>query len=132
MDNINESEKERESIVNKVCDFLCFKRPKMYSLSTAESIKELCVARLCKSIGITGPYNYKSKFFNFYSSIMGEALCEIFKLKIHVATDEIRLFKYEGVNLIERAKKYLLEESIEEAVLDVFNLADKFKYLIKS
>lgn len=131
MNMINDNEIERERVVAEICKFLGLERPKMYSHTVIDAVKELCVARLCKSIGITGTYNYKSDFFNFFSSIMGEAVCEKLNLKIHVASDALRLVKYEHINLVEEAKAYLNNETIEEAVIDTFNLADRFKYLIK-
>ena len=125
-----ENEANRDKIIEKVCEFLELQRPLMYSSTTQDAIKELCVARLCKAIGLTGVYNYKSNFFDFFSSVMGEAVCEVLSLKIHVAMDELRLFKYEHVNLVDSVKKFLETRSIEEAFIDAFDLADRFKYLI--
>jgi len=126
-----ELELDREKIISKICEFFNFERPKMTSVGTNEAIKELCVARLCKSIGLTGKYNYKSEFFDFFSKIMGEALCEKLSIKTHVADAALRLVKYEHVNLISELKYYLDNESLEEAFLDAFALADRYKYLIK-
>ena len=130
MKTIYDSEIDKVRIINKMCDFLRFEKPIIYSNTTKEIVKEICVARLCKAIGITGTYNYKSDFFNFFSNIMGEALCEILEIKIHIASDELRLVKYEHINLVEKVKYYLENESVEEAFLDAFELADKFKHLI--
>ena len=130
MNTISNYELDRERTIKRICEFFKFERPEMKSVTTKEAIKELCVARLCKSIGITGKYNYKSDFFEFFSSIMGEAICEKLSLKTHVACDELRLVKYEHVNLIREIKSYLDNETIEEAFLDAFHLVDKFKYLI--
>ena len=128
--NINDYAKDRDNIINKICDFLKMEKPQMFSLTLKDSIKELCVAKLCKTVGLTGTYHYKSDFFDFFSDIMGEALCEILTIKIRIACDELRLFKYEHINLIEEVKNLLLKESVEEAFLDAFELVDKFKYLI--
>jgi hypothetical protein len=125
-----ENNDSREKIIEEICDFLGLDRPIMYSSTTEEAIKELCVARLCKAIGLTGVYNYKSDFFEFFSSIMGEAVCEKLAIKIRIACDELRLFRFERVNLVERVKSFLETESVEEAFLDAFELADKFKYII--
>ena len=65
--NINDYEKDREFIINNICDFLKMERPQMFSSTTKDAIKELCVARLCKTIGLTGTYHYKSEFFDFFS-----------------------------------------------------------------
>ena len=128
--NTTETDIDREIIIEQICNFFNIKRPQMYSVGTNEAIKELCVARLCKTIGLTGRYNYKSEFFDFFSKIMGEALCEKLSLKTHVADDELRFVKYEHINLIKELKYYLDTETIEEAFLDAFNLADRYKYLI--
>ncbi len=127
---INASKVEREKTIRKVCDYLGLEDPKIFNTELAEVIKELCVMRLCRIVGITGTYNYKSEFFNFFASIMGEALCEKLKIKIHIAKEELRLIKYEHTNLIDQVKIYLENESLEEAFLDAFELADRFKYLI--
>lgn len=129
MDPIN-CKTERENIIKKICTFFNIERPILTSVTTDETIKELCVARLCKSVGLTGTYNYKSEFFEFFSNIMGEALCEKLNINKHIASDELRFVKYEHINLINEFKGYLDTETIEEAFLDAFNLVDKFKYLI--
>lgn len=128
--NIVSNNLERESVIHKVCVYFNIERPILRSSTTDETIKELCVARLCKAVGLTGIYNYKSDFFEFFSNIMGEALCEKLNLKIHIASDELRLVKYEHINLVQELKNYLDTETVEEAFLDAFNLVDKFKYLI--
>lgn len=130
MNTVIDHETEKEIIINKICKFCHFERPIMYSTTTEENIKELCVARLCKAIGLTGTYNYKSDFFEFFSSIMGEALCEKLSIKARIASDELRLVRYERINLIDELKTYLDTETVEEAFIDAFNLADKYKYLI--
>ena len=123
-------ETQKENILKDICNYLGVKQVDFSGATLKEMIKELCVARLCKAVGITGKYNYKSSFFDFFSSIMGEAVCDKLKLKIHVASDELRLIKYERINLIEKVKLFLENETTEEAFIDAFNLADKFKYLI--
>ena len=127
--NLN-NQNDVENVTTKVCNFFNIDKPKISSKTTNEAIKELCVMRLCKEIGITGIFNYKSDFFDFFASIMGEAVSEILNLKTCVACDELRFVKYEHINLIDQVKIYLEQETIEEAFLDAFELADKFKYLI--
>jgi len=61
---------------------------------------------------------------------MGEAICEKLNINIHVACEELRLIKYEHINLVAEVKSYLENETTEEAFLDAFELADRFKYLI--
>lgn len=119
-----------ENTIRKICTFFRFEKPNINSCTRNEIIKELCVARLCKSVGLTGKYNYKSEFFEFFSNIMGEAVCEKLSIKTHIASDELRLVKYEHINLVNEIKSYLDNETVEEAFLDAFELADRYKYLI--
>ena len=116
--------------IKQICDFLNLEKPNLNAETTQEAIKELCVARLCKAVGITRSYNYKSDFFNFFGCVMGEAICEILSLKAHVACDELRFVRYERINLIGEIKSYLENETVEEAFIDAFDLVDRFKYLI--
>ena len=125
------TDKDMEKDILKICEYFKMEKPQTLSLSTKEAIKQICVLRLCKAIGLTGKCNFKSGFFDFFSDIVGEAVCEILSIRIRIANDEIRLFKYEHINLIEEVKKYFLDETIEEAFLDSFELIDKFKYLAK-
>ncbi len=115
--------------IKRICNFLNMEKPLLHSEMFDNKIKELCVARLCQTIGLTR-YNYQSEFFNFFANIMGEAICEKLNIAIHVACEELRFCKFEHVNLIQTVKIYLEKESIEEAFLDSFELVDKFKYLI--
>ena len=130
MNNINMLENEREKVIEKVCSFLEMDIPPKVNVSIKDAIKEICVARLCRAVGITGKYNSKSDFFDFFASIMGEAICEKLSIKIQIACDELRLVKYEHVNLIRQVKEFLDTECVEEAFLDAFELADRFKWLI--
>ena len=127
---INAKENLQQDIVSNITKYLKLKEINLTSNTLIENIKELCVAKLCNVIGITCHYNYKSDFFELFSSLSGEALCDKFDLKMHVAKDELRLIKYEKINLVETAKSYFLNENIDEVILDTFNLADKFKHLI--
>lgn len=121
---------DREILIEKVCDFLKISKPNLHSETNKEIIKELCVARLCKSVGINCKYNYKSEFFEFFSNIVGEALADKLNLNIRVAIDELRLIKYERKNLVQEARRFLDNDNIDEAFLDAFKLVNDFKYLI--
>lgn len=129
---ITVKENNSQEIVSNITEYLNLNKIDLTSDTLTENIKELCVAKLCNVIGITCKYNYKSDFFELFSSLTGEALCDKFNLKMHIANDELRLIKYERINLVEKAKAYFLNENIDECILDIFNLADKFKYLIPS
>lgn len=130
MNNINLYSIDGKYVLEKICNFLRIKNPTLKSVTLKDNIKELCVIKLCRVIGLAGNFNYKSDFFNFFSSIMGEAICEKLTIKIHIACDELRLVKYEHINLIQMVKEYLNNETLEEAFLDAFNLVDNFKHLI--
>ena len=123
----NEINEDNE--IEKIFEFFNLETIRLNAKTLQEKIKELCVIRLCKAVGLTN-YNYKSDFFNFFASIMGEAVCEKLKIRTHTACDELRFCKYEHINLIDMVKSYLDESSVEEAFLDAFELVDKFKYLI--
>lgn len=129
--NLNKFSIDPISLKTKICDYLEIKQPKLHSNTAVEIVKELCVAKLCLAIGLTGKYNYKSDFFTFFSEIMGEAVCCKLSINLRIARDEIRLIKYEGVNLVEQAKNLLENELIEESVLDIFEMADKYKQIVK-
>lgn len=130
MNRINFSEINGDHVIFQICDFLKIEQPKIQNTNLKETIKQLCVARLCKAVGLTGNYNYKSDFFEFFSCVMAEAICEKLMIKMQFACDELRLIKYEHINLINEVKSFLDKESVEEAFLDAFELLDRFKYLI--
>lgn len=95
-----------------------------------EKIKEMCVAKLCEVLGIEFAYNYKNQMFQIFSSVLAEAICQKLKIKKQIAEDRIRLFKYNGINFVERAKYLLDTEDVDEAILDIFNLVDNNKHLL--
>lgn len=125
-----ENTKSNQQIIKKICSFFRLENMHLKSEDLIDNIKELCVARLCKSIGLTGKYNYKSDFFEFFSSIMGQAVCEVLQINVNIACDELRLIKYNHINLIQEVVQFLTTETQEEAFLDTFDLVDRFKYLI--
>lgn len=124
---LNEEEKNN---INEVCRYLQISKPKFTSNSFCEAIKEICVAKMCKSIGISCNYNYKSKFFEFASSLSGEAVCQNLNIKTHIAQDCYRLFKYENINMVEKVRELLQNEDKDEAFIDIFHFVDRCKYLI--
>lgn len=130
MTEINNTKIDRNILIDKLCTFLKLNKPKITSETNNETIKELSVARLCKSVGIWCEYNYKSQFFEFFSTIMGQAIVEKLKIKLKIAGDEFRLFKYRHKNLIDEVKYFLDTEDIDEAFIDAFNFLDEYTYLI--
>ena len=120
----------KEQAVRSVAEFLRLPHVDGGSTDAKEQIKRLCVLRLMKAVGVDGKFNCKSDFFEFFATIMGEAVCERLNLKIRIAPDEVRLIKYENVNFVAAFKEYLDNEFLDEAFLDAFLLVDKHKDLI--
>ena len=122
---------EKDKMLERVCTFFHFEHTALAEKDLKATIKELCVVRLLKAIGLTkGIYNHKSEFFNFFATIMGEAVCQKLDINLRIASDELRLVRYNNINFIKEVKAYLDNESQEEAFLDAFNLVDDNKYLI--
>lgn len=120
-----------DKVIEKVSEFLQVKIGTFSSDKLEEKVKELCVKKLCSAIGVRCDYNYKSDFFNFFAMISGEAVCQILNINLRVADDNLRFVRYEKVNIIDEAKKAFRNENVEEAIIDTFNIADHFKYVIK-
>ena len=96
-----------------------------------EQIKELCIKKLCESIGIKCVYNARNIFFNFFASIAGEAV--VIKLHINIKVDKnnLKCFKFNDINLIYYAMFLLDSEYVSEAIIDIYELADRFKWVIE-
>ena len=122
--------KEIETM-DKLKDFLNFTPSFFKSECLTDKVKEMCVAKLCDAIGIRCEYNYKNIFFDFFSSIMGQAISE--KLNLNLCLDDynLRFVKFESVNLIKSAGVILDCKEIDEAFIDVYELADKFKWVMR-
>ena len=121
---------EENKKIKEVCKYLQISKLKFTSNSFCEAIKEVCVAKMCLSIGINCKYNYKSKFFEFASRIAGEAVCKNLDIKMHIAEDCYRLVKYKNVNMVEKVRELLQNEDKDEAFIDIFHFVDSYKYLI--
>ena len=121
---------EDYDILEEVCNFIDFEMPILNEDEIIGGIKELCVAKLCDVVGIRGAYNYKSEFLSFFSDVVAEAVVEILGYKFHIASERLRFFSFDHVNLVCAAKKLMLNENKDEAFIDAFNLIDKFKYII--
>lgn len=116
--------------ISIVADFLKITDYKTNEESAIEQIKRLCILRLMKAVGVSGKFNCKSDFFEFFSSVMGEAVCEKLNINIKIAPDKLRLIKYENINFVTAFKEFLNNDLLDEAFLDAFTLADKYKHLI--
>ncbi|MBQ9795550.1 MAG: hypothetical protein IJW36_01130 [Clostridia bacterium] len=125
-----ENEIDKNQAINKVCDFFSIDKSLINRENLTDIIKELCTLRLAKAIGLTIRLD-KSAFFNFFANIMGEAVCQKLEINLRIASDDLRLIRYDNINLVGEMKHYLDTEGVEEAFLDAYNLADRFKYLVK-
>ena len=130
MNNENMDEKEKGQIIKKICNFFKMEVPNLDNQSIEEMVKRICIIRLCKAIGLSGVKDIRSDFFDFYSCVMGEAVCNKLNIKLKIASDELRFVKYNQINLIEKTESYLENEMIEEAIIDTFELVDEFKEVI--
>ena len=130
MNNENMAEKEKGQIIKKICNYFKMEVPNLDNQSIEEMVKRICIIRLCKAIGLSGVKDIRSDFFDFYSCVMGEAVCNKLNIKLKIASDELRFVKYNQVNLIERTENYLENEMLEEAIIDTFELVDEFKEVI--
>ena len=130
--NLSHQPHSNEEIIGQVCNFIKLDNPVLNSEKVEENIKDLCITKLCHSIGIKCACNHKNSFFNFFSSIMGEAI--VSKLGFNIKVDEYNLkyIKFNDVNLVYSALFMLESFSIDEAFLKVYNLANAHKHLIKN
>jgi len=131
MVNINKSEIDTSKEFKKVKDFLNMQNFSVHNISLKENIKEICVAKLCEVVGIKCEYNYKNEFFNYFSSVTGEAICQLLNIPIVIAEDNLRLFKYNHINLVEKVKELLNNEFLEDAYIDVFQFLDDNKHYVE-
>lgn len=120
---------DQEEILERICEYVGVDMPNLYSSDFADNIRQICVYKLCNVIGIKCSCNYRNEFMTFFSDIAGEALVIIFGLKFHIASEELRFISYDHVNLVNLGCKLLKQEDKDEAFLDIFKLADEFKYI---
>ena len=99
-------------------------------LDALEAIKAMCVARICKSVGIKCKCNSQNKYFNFFAMITGQAVADKFGLRIEIAPASLRLVKYDHKNLVTEVTRFLESEDVDEAFVDSFNMIDNYTYLI--
>ena len=122
---------EEKKIIDRVCEYLHMQRPDLFDTSIEDEIKDLCSAKLCDVIGIRCAYNPKNDFFNFFSTIMGEAVCIKLHLNMNIAPNALRLVRYDGINFVNSAYQLLNSEDVDEAFIDAYNLVDRYKHLIE-
>lgn len=122
---------EEKKIIDRVCEYLHMQSPDLFDTSIEDEIKDLCSAKLCDVIGIRCAYNPKNDFFNFFSTIMGEAVCIKLHLNMNIAPNALRLVRYDGINFVNSTYQLLNSEDVDEAFIDAYNLVDRYKHLIE-
>ena len=131
MENVGEINFElKKRILTKVKDFLLLNNFETDGDNLVQDIKELCVARICRSVGIKCEYNSKNDYFNFFAMITGQAVVDKLNIRLEIAPASLRLVKYDGKNLVGEVLKFLDKEDVDEAFVDAFNLIDDYTYLI--
>ena len=120
----------KTSILEQIETLIGYHKKQYKDNGLIDNIKEVCVDRLCVAVGVECDYNYKSDFFNFYAEIFGQAVVDLLGFNLVIASDVLRLFKHNHINLVEQVRKNIEEKLMEEAVLDSFDLIDKYKFLI--
>lgn len=116
----------------KVKIFLKMEGYEFCGTGTAEKIKNMCIAKMCRVIGINCENCYNSKLFQIFGSILGEAVCNKLKLGMHVANENLRYVSFNGINFVDKAMHFLNTFDVDEAVLDVFNFVDEHKQILIS
>lgn len=119
-------------IIDKLCQFMNIEKPILFSNTIEEMIKEICVAKLCKVLGIKCTYNYRNEFFSFFSILTGEAVARILNIKINIAPYYLSCVKFDGINFIERMIAILNSPNKEKAIFDAYNFVNKYKHLISN
>ena len=127
----NNTDINTDIILSKISDFVGCEYSNLVGQDLNDKIKEICVKRLCEVVGIKCGCNFRNPYFNFFGCVMGQAICNKLSIKQTVAPAGLRLIKYDGINFISKAEHFLLNPDIEEAFIDIFDLTDDHKDIIK-
>ena len=119
-----------EKTFDKICEYLRIDKSKIKAQSFKEKIICACVERYYKSLGVKRDCNNPSKYFTFLGVITAQAICEKFEIRVNIAPDKFRFFRYDGYNLVEQVGVYLESESIDLAFTQAFTFLDQYTYLI--
>lgn len=126
----NDIVNSENEILSRLNSYLNFSHSIYYAEKLTEKIKEVCVAKLCDAIGIRCAYNYKNVFFDFFSSIAGEAISQKLNFRLTIDEYNLKFIKFDDVNLVASALTILNMKEIDEAFIDIYELADKYKWVI--
>lgn len=127
---LKQREEDNKVVLNKVCGFLDVKMPILSSMNLNDNIRELCVVKLCKVLGLKCAYNYKNNLLDFFSAIIAQAVAEKLSLRLNIAGANYRFVKYNHVNLIQEVKLMLDDNNLDESFVDIFNFLERFKSLV--
>lgn len=123
---------DREKILLDVCNYLNCDLPRLNSDILEDNIREICVAKLCQTMGLNCEYNFKNGFFDNYSIITGEVVCERLNIRMHVANDNLRLIRYQKINFVQYVRDLFDVEDVDEAIIDAFNFSRRYNQIISS
>ena len=116
--------------LQKVCEFLKVDSTLIEPSNVVQEIKDACELRFARAMGIRYGYNHKAPYFEFFGSIMGEAVSQHLGLNIQIAPDKYRLVKYNGVNLVNSVRHMLETCFVEEAFVKAFEFLEGYFFLI--
>ena len=116
--------------LNKIKSYLGLNNYNLINVINVEQVKELCVAKLCAVLGVNCAHNCNNDLFEIFSCIMGEAVCELLHIHVHIAKEDLRLVRYSGINFIKKSYQILEMKEIDEAVLDIFIFIERNKNLL--
>ena len=102
----------KEEDLNKIKQYLKVEDKELSTNDAVDNVKELVIARLCKVIGITFAYNYRSKYFRLFANVVGEAICRMFDIRLVVGEPMVRLVRYNHINLVDKALEILRNRSV--------------------
>lgn len=114
----------RDEICNKVAEYLNVDSDSLESTELGDKIRELCVNKLRNVVGLSCKLNFRNDFFTFFSSFVGQAVLNKLRVNYLVASSDLRVVRYDGINFVDETVRLLDQEDVDEAFLDAFNLAD--------
>ncbi|MBE5741626.1 MAG: hypothetical protein E7351_03785 [Clostridiales bacterium] len=118
-------------VLERVYEFLKLKPPILFSSTTLEGcIKECCSTKLCRLVGLRCNCNIHNDFFEVFSRLVGEVVCDRLHLNLHLAGENLRFVKYEHLNFVKAVSLLMQNECVDDAILDTFNLLDSHRNLI--
>jgi hypothetical protein len=128
---LNSQNKTNNKIINRIRTFLCVKNSYNEQDDLIITIKKMCLEKFCDALGIKCGCNLDNEFMNFFATVTAEAVCNKLFINLRIAPDALRFVRYNGINFITRSIELLNNDDVDEAFIDIFNLIDDNKELIK-